>query len=130
MTSSDMTLVYSGSPTLETATGWEKLIFNQNGGVFEYNGTDNLVVVVCKSASSWTGGLKYYYTSVDNSTLGRHDDDESVCADVSSATYSYSTSDYRPSVKFWVEYPFYYISVNGNVCYGTTISVLDGMLFL
>ena len=59
MTSSDLTLVYSGSPTLGTTTGWEKLIFNQNGGVFEYNGTDNLVVVICSFPQSWSSAAPY-----------------------------------------------------------------------
>ena len=106
MTSSKLTLVYSGNPTLGKATGWEKLDFNQNGGKFEYNGTDNLVVVVCKSASSYTSDLTYYYTSVSNSTLWRRNDSYEDYANITNTSYSYNEpSSNRPSVKFWVEVP-------------------------
>ncbi|MBQ7419704.1 MAG: Ig-like domain-containing protein [Prevotella sp.] len=98
--SGNLTLVYAGSPTLGSATGWEKLEFNQNGGVFEYNGTDNLVVVICKSASSYNGTLKYYYTSKSGYALYRGSDGSSSYAVVSNTSYSYYTSPYRPSAKF------------------------------
>ena len=103
MTSSNLTLVYSGSPTLGTATGWEKLEFNKNGGEFEYDGTRNLVVVVCRSSSNYTSSLMYYYTSVSNSVLHRRNDNNSSYADVSSTSYAYSSSSYRPSAKFWID---------------------------
>ena len=104
MTSSNLTLVYSGSPTLGSTAGWEKLDFNKNDGVFEYNGTDNLVVVVCKSSTSSSGTLKYNYTTTNNRLLSRSSDNIAECADVGNTANTYSKATTRPSVKFWIDH--------------------------
>lgn len=113
---SNLTLVYDGNPTLGLAIGWEKLTFNQNGGEFEYNGIDNLVVVVCKSAASWEGSLKYSCNTKENYTIYRQNDNDTDYADVNNTSKGYSYNGSRPSVKFWVEYPRtkYYIVGNMN----------------
>lgn len=113
---SNLTLVYDGNPTLGLAIGWEKLTFNQNGGEFEYNGTDNLVVVVCKSAASYESSLKYSCNTKPNYTIYRQDDNDTDYADVNNTSKGYRYNDSRPSVKFWVEYPRtkYYIVGNMN----------------
>ena len=103
MSSSNLTLVYSGSPTLGSTTGWEKLDFNKNGGIFEYNGTDNLVVVVCRTSGTSTT-LKYYYTSATNTLLNRTSDVSSESADITNTTNVYSRTTTRPSVKFWIDH--------------------------
>lgn len=98
---SNLTLVYSGSPTLGQSTGWETLTLNQN--TFNYNGTDNLVVVVTKACSSYVSGLKYSYFTGSGYTLYRHNDNTSAYANVSNTSYSYTTSTCRPSVQFVME---------------------------
>ena len=99
--SSNLTLVYSGAPTLGKTTGWETLTFNQNE--FTYNGTDNLVVVVTKKCSSYNSSLKYYYFTGSGYTLTRRSDDYTGYGDVTNTSYSYDTSTNRPSVKFSIE---------------------------
>ena len=95
----NLTLVYEGAPTLGKKTGWEKLEFNQSD--FNYNGTDNLVVVVCRSSTSYNTSLYYNYKSISNTTLYRRSDTYSEYADISNTSNSYSSSSNRPSVKFW-----------------------------
>ena len=98
VTSSNLTLVYSGSPTLGQATGWETLKFNQ--GTFTYNGTDNLVVVVTRKSGGDEYSLRYsyYYTGIGY-TLLRRSDGSSGYGDVTNTSYSYSTSTYRPAIQ-------------------------------
>lgn len=58
----DLQLVYSATNgTLASTTGWEQYALQTP---FNYNGADNLVVVVCRQSSSYSNQHKYYYTSV------------------------------------------------------------------
>ena len=98
VSSANLTLVYSGTPTIGQATGWEALTFNQ--GTFTYNGTDNLVVVVSKKADSYTDQLKYYCYSGSGYALYRQNDYTQDYANVSNTSYSYTALSNRPSVKF------------------------------
>ena len=93
----NLTHVYSGSPTLGTQIGWEMLNFNVAN--FDYNGTDNLVVVVCKKATSSTSSLKYYYESKSNHAICRYSGNYQYDGEISNTSYSYQVS-YRPSVTF------------------------------
>ena len=118
--SSDLTLVYSGSPTLGQSTGWEELKFNQ--GSFNYNGTDNLVVVVTKKCSSITSLLKYRYFEGSGYTLIRGDDNNSSYGDVSNTSNAYRTTNSRPSVQFNIDglgsttsVPYYNLFKNATV---------------
>ena len=95
--SSGLTLVYSGSPTLGQVAGWEALTFNKN--TFTYNGTDNLVIVVTKKASSYTKSLNYYCYTGNGYTLYRRSDDATDYADASNTSYSYTASTARPAVR-------------------------------
>ena len=97
VTSGNLTLVYSGSPTLGSATGWETLTFNQ--GSFTYNGTDNLVVVVTRKSSSYTDQLKYYCYSGSGYTLYRRNDEDSTYGDVTNTSNSYNASTNRPAIR-------------------------------
>lgn len=119
--SSNLTLVYSGAPTLGRATGWEKLDFNQ--GEFEYNGTDNLVVVVTRQASSYTKSLTYDCYSGTGYVLYRRSDEDTSCADVTNTSKGYSDYNERPVVKLELE---------GNTSDGpdTDISQLDNIIYL
>lgn len=93
---SDLTLVYEGNNVaIGSSTGWENYTLN---APFYYNGTDNLVVVVSKSASSYSSSIKYYYTSVTNSMMYRQNDsDASYAQHPGSSTGTRST--YRANIK-------------------------------
>lgn len=95
--SGNLTLVYSGSPTLGQNLGWERLIFNKNE--FTYNGTDNLVVVVTKKCANYEKDLKYYYQTGSGYTLYRRGDGTEDFGDVTNTSQVYSTTDNRPTIK-------------------------------
>ena len=95
--SSDLTLVYSGSPTLGQTVGWETLKFNQEE--FVYNGIDNLVVVVTKKSDGENRNLEYYYLEGYGYTLLRWSDDVPDYADVTNTSYNYFTTTERPCIK-------------------------------
>jgi hypothetical protein len=99
---SDMTLVYSSSSkTIGASTGWETITLDTP---FSYNGTDNLVIIVCHQASSFTSSLKYYYTSVTDTVLYRQNDSTTGYADPSSTSYSYTKVATRPNIQIGVSY--------------------------
>lgn len=93
---SDLTLVYEGNNVeIGTAMGWETYTFD---APFYYNGTDNLVVVVSKSATSYNNAIKYNYTSVTNAAMYRQSDsDVNYAQHPGSSTGSRST--YRANIK-------------------------------
>jgi hypothetical protein len=93
----DMTLVYSASSkTIGASTGWETITLDTP---FNYNGTDNLVIIICRQSSSYTSSLKYYYTSVTSSVLYRQNDSTAAYADASSTSYSFTASAIRPNIQ-------------------------------
>ena len=107
---SGLTLVYSNSSTsIGRATGWETY---QLSTPFEYNGTDNLVIVVTKSAGSYTNSLNYRYTTASDKCLYRQNDNTTSYATASS-TSGFSLSSNRPDVKFNMDI--------GSIVYGTDL---------
>ena len=115
--SNDLTLVYSGSPTLGNSTGWEK--FTLNHGSFTYNGMDNLVVVVTRKSSTYDFTLKYYCYIGSGYGLHRGSDYYSEYGDVTSSN-SYETTDMRPSIRMVIE--------KLEKCATPTIDYVDGKL--
>lgn len=103
---SDLSLVYSGIPTLGTAKGWEEF---QLTTPFEYNG-QNLVVAIGKHAKSYSSSLYYAYTTKSNTVLYRQSDSESNYGDLSSEI-AYSKSSSRPNVRFSMDQPL--VTVDG-----------------
>ncbi len=97
---SDLTLVYEGSNvTVGATTGWQNFMLN---APYYYNGTDNLVVVVCHSASTYNLSAKYFYTNVSNSALYRgSDSDASYAQHPGSNTGTLSTN--RANIKVNME---------------------------
>lgn len=97
----DLNLVYSHQGVvIGESTGWQKFDFD---APFEYNGTDNLVVIVVRDGSTidfTSNGPAYYCTDVSTTnypTLYRHDNN--------STTINYSTAPgtqnrYRANTKF------------------------------
>ena len=98
MTEANLTHVYHGSPTLATKTGWEKIKFNLAN--FDYNGTDNLVVVVCRKADSYVSSSSYYCENKINHVIYRGDDYSSSYGTINTSSTSYYTSDLRPCAQF------------------------------
>jgi hypothetical protein len=93
---SDMTLVYSGDVTLGQSTGWETITLTSP---FTYNGTDNLVIIVCRTASSYTNSLKYYYEAETSTVLYRRNDSTAAYADPSNTSYSYTVATNLPNIQ-------------------------------
>ena len=94
---SDLTLVYSSTNvTMGTSTGW--LTFDLQTP-FEYNGMDNLVVVVTKTCTSYNNSLKFSYTSLSNRCLYRQNDSNAEYANINNTTQSGSRSTYVPNIK-------------------------------
>lgn len=114
--SNQLTLVYDGSPTLGTVSGWERLDLDTP---FDYNGTGNLVVVVCKSSTDCIQDLKYYKTNVSNCALYRRNDNSSSYANIDSDN-DYIISDTKASVKFWIELPPSDFEIEEGVAYTKT----------
>jgi len=102
-TFSDLTLVYSRTGgSVGSATGWETYTLDTP---YEYNGTDNLVVVVSRRGSAWTSSLKYKYTNVTNSVLYKQQD---AAMDYEFPEGVTGTRNYyRPNIK---------INISGLVC--------------
>ena len=61
----DLTKVYSGTPTLGTKSGWEKFAFTEGSKTFSYNGRDNLAVIVVRGGTNYKSSLQYYCTPTD-----------------------------------------------------------------
>ncbi|MBO7055505.1 MAG: ribosomal protein L7/L12, partial [Bacteroidales bacterium] len=81
LTEDDLTLVYEGTLTLGTSTGWEKIYLKN---VFEYNGVDNLVIAVARKTpenGTLNGTLEYYFS--DGSTLNCNDNSDESFGEIS-----------------------------------------------
>ena len=96
----DLTLVYSRNTTMTigATSGWETY---QLDNPFFYDGTDNLVVVVAKTAGSYTSSLNYSYTSVSDACLYRQTDNNTSYADHPGSNTGTSSS-YRANIKLSV----------------------------
>lgn len=91
----ELTLVYSSEgQTIGSTAGWETYDFDVP---FEYNGTDNLVVVVTKSVSNYNSSLTYQYTNQSNRLLYRRSDSNTAYTDITNTT-SGSRSYYVPNI--------------------------------
>ena len=98
ITSDQLTLVYSGAPVLGTTTGWERIVFNENGGKFDYNGTQNLVVVISHAASTYKS-INYtcIHDTYINMAIKRQSDNNETYGDITDASnYSNGT---RPQIQ-------------------------------
>lgn len=98
MTSSNLTRVYSGRPTLGKKSGWEMLEFNLAD--FDYNGTDNLVVVVCRESASSNNVYYYYETKTDHVLQRGSTSSSNKNYSYISNTSNYSLSNKRPCAQF------------------------------
>lgn len=91
---SDMTLVYTGAPTLAANAGWEEYVLNTT---FDYNGTDNLVIVVAKQASTYTEARYFSSQTYYKQCLYRNSDNYSSYGDAKSSG-GYQTTTERATV--------------------------------
>ena len=96
---SNFTLVFSREGyTIDKATGWEVITLDSE---FEYNGTDNLVICVCKSAERYATNIKYRYTSSTSSVFYRHSDINSNYADITDDSYG-TMSDQKANIRLYI----------------------------
>ena len=109
---SNLTLVYSGTPTMGTSTGWETLTLDTP---FVYNGTDNLVIVTTQSIANYDSTLKYRVSSATGKMIYRQDDNTSGYADASNSSYGFTSNSTRPAVK---------LTIDGATTYYTTAPVV------
>ena len=94
---SDLTLVYSGtSVTIGAVDGWEEFQFQTP---FEYNGVDNLVVVLAKHATSYLTALKYYYSVLSNYPSIYRRADNNIAYSQHPGSAEGTTIHWRPNVK-------------------------------
>lgn len=97
MPASALTLVYDHSVTLGNSREWIKFDLDNQ---FEYKGDQNLVVVVCKSATNTAWQSYYSTTGVTKRTINRYSNDSSLYAEVEE-TEGFSEYTTRfPSTKF------------------------------
>ena len=93
------TLVYSGTGITVGggSEGWQTFEFDEP---FDYNGTSNLLVVVCRTNSSgYSSNQAWQYTeTTDNKYMVRHDDNTAY-GDISNTSYSYTASTKRPNIQ-------------------------------
>ena len=99
MTVNNLTHVYHGSPTLGKELGWEIMSFNLAS--FDYNGTDNLVVVICRKSDNDNSSVSYYYENKSDHVLYRGSDEDynSNYGNISYTSSCYRT-EYRACVQF------------------------------
>ncbi len=93
------TLVYTGTGIAlgGSSAGWQTFNFNSN---FEYNGTDNLLVVVCRTnySNGYSESQGWQYTeTTDNKFMVRSSDTDTY-GDITNTSNSYTASTNRPNV--------------------------------
>lgn len=117
---SKMTLVYSGSPTLGQSTGWETRTLQTP---FNYNGRDNLVVVVAKRSSTNSHNTYYYICPTSSKQhLYRWSNDNSAYGTATNSS-SYYTDTYRPYTRFGFNCDFEQDGLGYTFTSSTTASV-------
>ena len=94
------TLVYSGDAVTigGSSEGWQIFEFDDP---FNYNGTDNLLVVVCRvnNSTGYSSSQTWQYTETsDNKYMVRHSDTQAY-GDVTNTSYSYTVSTKRPNIQ-------------------------------
>lgn len=99
----DMTLVYSG-PVNKGDSDWDLIKLDKE---FLYDGVNGLVVVICYNDDFYDDNLFYYHSNVLNSTLYRYTTGHTVGSEQyadPSKSYNYTMSNYRPNIKFTINY--------------------------
>ena len=97
-TSTGMQLVYSGTDvSIGSTTGWETMTLSIP---FDYSGKKNLVVVVCRKSSSYTGNLRYRHS--DGTSLYRLSDSYSDRGEIDNNSV-YSLENNRANAQFQIK---------------------------
>lgn len=93
----ELTLVYANTTFAHpTSTGWVQILLDTP---FDYNGSDNLAVVVSTHADSYVSALHYAYTAgASGVTLYRRSDSDATCGEYPTATGTTSTN--KPDMQF------------------------------
>ena len=119
----DLTLVYSGAPTLGLKTGWEEIVFDT---LYDYDGARNLVVVVCRQSETANGALTYRASFVDNRAIARWNsgDGASYMGDIDDG-YPFSLMTVRPDIKLDMAGRVY---AKGDVNANGAVNVVDAQI--
>ena len=88
--------VYSGNTTL--TVGWNTFNFTTP---FQYNGTDNLVVIMIDATGSWNG-TNYFYSHTASASLSRYNHRDDSPYSISSTPSSGTSTSTRNNVIFGV----------------------------
>ena len=88
-----LTNVFSAA-TLTPTIGWNAYTCS---APFVWNGTNNIVVEVCRDNSSWSSGYGVEVSSVSNLTFGYYNDGVTGCSMTSGNTTSFTS---RPNIQF------------------------------
>ena len=106
---SDLTEVYSATNmTTPTTSGWQDIELDVP---FPYDGTENLVIVVGKSMTSYNTSVKYNYTSTTGACIYRCHDNNTSYADYPGSNSGYVIST-LPNLKLTID--------NENDCQAVT----------
>lgn len=96
ITTEKLTLVYSGTPKLASAAGWETIDLTTP---FVYNGKSYLAVVVCRKSSKSSVNTYYATTQKYGYTLTRASDTDAEYGALS-GTAEYEATRVRPNIQF------------------------------
>ncbi len=82
--------------TIGRSTGWESYELDTP---FEYNGIDNLIVVVCRQSSNYTSSLKYRYSSASSMCRYRQSNSNPSSYGTLNGTASGSITSVRANIR-------------------------------
>ena len=120
------TLVYTGTNITigSDSNGWQTFSLDTP---FEYNGTDNLMVVVCRTKAS-SGSPTYhssqgwrYTTYSGNYRFMQRSADTNGYDNISNTSYSYTSSYYRPNIQIGYELTTPYVTLDPS-----SVTVMTG----
>ena len=106
---SDLTEVYNATNVSSpTDTGWLTIDLDTP---FQYNGTENLVIVTSKTMPTYTSALKFYYTAGPSGCCMYRRGDSDVSYADHPGSNTGTTSSYRPNLQLT------FVPICGEYCY-------------
>lgn len=129
---SEATLVYSATNYAMPVTDGPLVFTLQTP--FQYNGTDNLAIIITHKATAYDGDVKFYYTAgLTGVTMYRQSDSDAAAGDypaTSSSTATVTPSTYLPDITICFPYEPCMrpqeVTVDNVTATGATVSWLPG----
>lgn len=99
---SEVAPVYSSTNgSLDTLSGWQPFVLNTP---YYYNGTENLLVAVCRQGANYSLNQQYAYTSATNSAFYTQDDNDATAGTLAgAATRTGTSSNQRPNIMLSID---------------------------